>query len=136
MSDPNRRHLLLGTATAVATTGLATAGRAQSLVAGPDNWATLSRAQRDGAYNNSAAVPDSANIVDGWTRDSAALRQRFAGSIDLPYGPKPRNAHAVGLALHVRDWVDQDGQLTAAGGHALERWLDHHAADLRDAAQD
>jgi hypothetical protein len=39
-------------------------------------------------------------------------------------GPQPRNAHALGLALHVRDWVDQDGQLTSAGGHALERWLE------------
>jgi hypothetical protein len=39
-------------------------------------------------------------------------------------GTQPRNAHALGLALHVRDWVDQDGQLTSAGGHALERWLE------------
>ncbi|MEV4422862.1 hypothetical protein AB0L40_23215 [Patulibacter sp. NPDC049589] len=39
-------------------------------------------------------------------------------------GTQPRNAHALGLELHVRDWVDQDGQLTSAGGHALERWLE------------
>lgn len=39
-------------------------------------------------------------------------------------GTQPRNAHALGLALHVRDWVDQDGRLTSAGGHALERWLE------------
>lgn len=47
-------------------------------------------------------------------------------------GEQPRNAHAVGLALHVRDWVDQDGQLTSAGGHALERWLDVSAAAQDD----
>ncbi|WP_026910600.1 hypothetical protein [Patulibacter minatonensis] len=46
-------------------------------------------------------------------------------------GPQPRNAHALGLALHVRDWVDQDGQLTSAGGHALERWLES-ASDADD----
>lgn len=39
-------------------------------------------------------------------------------------GTQPRNAHALGLELHVRDWVDHDGQLTSAGGHALERWLE------------
>jgi len=44
-------------------------------------------------------------------------------------GTQPANAHALGLSLHVRDWVDQDGQLTSAGGHALERWLDESAAD-------
>jgi hypothetical protein len=43
-------------------------------------------------------------------------------------GTQPRNPHALGLALHVRDWVDQDGQLTSAGGHALERWLEASAA--------
>jgi hypothetical protein len=39
-------------------------------------------------------------------------------------GPQPADAQALGLALHVRDWVDQDGDLTAAGVHALDRWLD------------
>jgi arylformamidase len=91
MSDTNRRHLLMGTATALAATSFATTASAQSLVPGPDNWATLNRAQRDSAYNNSAAVADSAKIVDGWTQDSAKLRERFASSVDIPYGPKPRN---------------------------------------------
>ncbi|WP_022927258.1 hypothetical protein [Patulibacter americanus] len=44
-------------------------------------------------------------------------------------GPQPDNAQALGLALHVRDWVDQDGDLTAAGVHALDRWLDLSSTD-------
>ena len=48
-------------------------------------------------------------------------------------GSQPRDPHGLGLALHVRDWVDQDGGLTAAGGHALERWLD--AAAVVDDAE-
>jgi hypothetical protein len=44
-------------------------------------------------------------------------------------GPQPENAQALGLALHVRDWVDQDGDLTAAGVHALDRWLDLSTTD-------
>lgn len=49
-------------------------------------------------------------------------------------GPQPDDGHALGLALHVRDWVDHDGQLTSAGGHALERWLEEstYAADADD----
>jgi hypothetical protein len=44
-------------------------------------------------------------------------------------GTQPRDGHALGLALHVRDWVDQDGSLTSAGGHALERWLEVSSPD-------
>jgi hypothetical protein len=44
-------------------------------------------------------------------------------------GAQPGDAHALGLALHVRDWVDQDGGLTAAGMHALDRWLDSSTLD-------
>lgn len=38
-------------------------------------------------------------------------------------GTMPENAHTLGYELHVRDWVDADGELTLAGGHALGRWL-------------
>ncbi|MGX6448246.1 hypothetical protein ACVU7I_09305, partial [Patulibacter sp. S7RM1-6] len=43
-------------------------------------------------------------------------------------GPLPTAAQALGLELHVRDWVDEDGDLTVAGVHALQRWLDVAAA--------
>lgn len=48
----------------------------------------------------------------------------------LGRGEGPENAHALGQALHVRDWVDQDGDLTFAGGYALSRWLEESEADL------
>jgi acetyl esterase/lipase len=50
------------------------------------NWATLSRAERDAAYNNSDAVPGSADITAARTAASAAFRAAHAGHLDLPYG--------------------------------------------------
>lgn len=47
-------------------------------------------------------------------------------------GPQPRDPQGLGLALHVRDWVDQDGTLTSAGGHALERWLEESTLAVED----
>lgn len=47
----------------------------------------------------------------------------------LGRGEVPQNAHAVGMELHVRDWVDPDGDLTFAGGHALSRWLEASTGD-------
>ena len=91
MARSSRRRFLVNGASAVTALGLGTTASAQGLVAAPGNWATLTRAERDGAYNNSAAVPGSAKIVDEWTADSARLRARHAGTIDLAYGPRPRN---------------------------------------------
>jgi hypothetical protein len=45
----------------------------------------------------------------------------------LNRGPAPEDAHALGMELHVRDWVDVDGDLTFSGGLALARWA--HAAE-------
>jgi hypothetical protein len=39
-------------------------------------------------------------------------------------GPGPEDALGLVRELRVRDWVAADGTLTAAGRHALERWLD------------
>jgi hypothetical protein len=39
-------------------------------------------------------------------------------------GPGPGDALGTALELRVRDWITVDGQLTIAGRHALERWLD------------
>jgi arylformamidase len=57
----------------------------------PVDWRSLDRAGLDAAYNNGAAVKDSAAIVARWDKSSAELRQRHAGTIDLAYGPRPRN---------------------------------------------
>lgn len=51
----------------------------------------MTRAQLDAAYDNGTAVTNSAQIRDGWTERSARLRERFRPTLDLAYGPKPRN---------------------------------------------
>lgn len=42
----------------------------------------------------------------------------------LNRGAAPEDAHALGMELHIRDWVDVDGDLTFSGGMALARWAD------------
>lgn len=88
MTDIQRRSFLMA-----ATGTFLSAGTAASegLGAAAGNWMTMSRAERDAAYNNSLAVPGSAGIVEGWTAASARLRERYAGSMDLAYGAAPRN---------------------------------------------
>ena len=51
----------------------------------------MSRAELDAAYNNTAAVADSAQRLADWTERSAALRRKYPDLLDLPYGPRPRN---------------------------------------------
>lgn len=53
-------------------------------------WRSMDRATLDAAYNNSAAVTGSADIVGGWERRSAELRQMIPGRFELPYGPGER----------------------------------------------
>lgn len=57
----------------------------------PILWRGMTRAELDAAYNNSAAVPNSAEIVAEWTARSARFRETQPGLIDLAYGPRPRN---------------------------------------------
>ncbi|MBF6621193.1 MAG: hypothetical protein ITG02_13310 [Patulibacter sp.] len=52
----------------------------------------------------------------------------------LNRGPGPEDAHALGMELHVRDWVDVDGDLTFTGELALARWAEA-AADAEDGAE-
>src|SRR6201994_2013707 len=56
----------------------------------PD-WRTLSRAELDRGLNNGEAVAGSGEIVAGWERQSAELRQRHAQHLDLRYGLRERN---------------------------------------------
>jgi arylformamidase len=56
------------------------------------SWALLTQAQRDAAYNNSAAVPDSARHVAARNAASAACRSDPAHRLDLAYGPGAREA--------------------------------------------
>jgi acetyl esterase/lipase len=51
----------------------------------------MDRAALDAAYNNSAAVADSARIVADWEARSAKLRAAHPEGMDLRYGPDERN---------------------------------------------
>jgi arylformamidase len=55
-------------------------------------WGQLTRAERDAAYNNSAAVPQSPVLNAAREVASAAFRAAHPLHLDLPYGPRPRNA--------------------------------------------
>jgi acetyl esterase/lipase len=55
-------------------------------------WGALSQAERDAAYNNAAAVADSASLSQDRNRASADFRAARPQALDLPYGPGPRNA--------------------------------------------
>jgi len=56
------------------------------------NWGAMSRAERDAAYNNSAAVKNSAALNAAREADSAAFRASHPEHLDLRYGPRERNA--------------------------------------------
>jgi hypothetical protein len=55
------------------------------------NWGAMSRAERDAAYNNPAAVPESAVLLAAWREASAAFRAAHADHLDQRYGPRERN---------------------------------------------
>jgi len=54
-------------------------------------WRGMTRAQLDDAYNNSAAVKNSAEKLADWTERSKRVRSERNGLLDLAYGPRPRN---------------------------------------------
>ena len=54
-------------------------------------WGAMSRAERDAAYNNSAAVKNSAELNAAREAASAAFRAAHPGHLDLRYGPRERN---------------------------------------------
>jgi arylformamidase len=56
------------------------------------NWGIMSRAERDAAYNNSAAVKNSAELNAAREAQSASFRKSHPGHLDLRYGPKERNS--------------------------------------------
>ncbi len=55
------------------------------------NWGAMSRAARDAAYNNSAAVANSPELNAARAADSAAFRAAHPRHLDLRYGPRERN---------------------------------------------
>jgi arylformamidase len=55
------------------------------------NWATMSRAERDAAYNNSAAVADSPALNARREAESAAFCAAHPEKLGIAYGPRERN---------------------------------------------
>jgi arylformamidase len=56
----------------------------------PD-WRALSQQELDLGLNNGVAVAGSGEVVAGWDRQSAEMRARHSGHLDLRYGPRERN---------------------------------------------
>jgi arylformamidase len=54
-------------------------------------WRSMTRAELDKAYDNTNAVADSGTRRDGWIERSDRFRANHAESLDLAYGPLPRN---------------------------------------------
>jgi acetyl esterase/lipase len=55
------------------------------------DWRKMSRDEVDRGLNNGAAVAASADIIAGWEKRSAVLRQRHPQHLDLRYGPRERS---------------------------------------------
>src|SRR5271165_1752497 len=56
------------------------------------DWGRMTQAERDAAYNNSAAVPNSPTLNEARIAASAAFRTAHPGAaLDLAYGPLERN---------------------------------------------
>lgn len=54
------------------------------------NWAALSQAERDAAYDNNAAVTNSAALISDRNEASASLRASRKSFLDVPYGERER----------------------------------------------
>jgi arylformamidase len=54
------------------------------------NWAALSQAERDAAYDNNAAVKNSAALIAERNEASATLRASRRSFLDVPYGDRER----------------------------------------------
>jgi arylformamidase len=57
-----------------------------------DAWSALDAAARDAAYNNNAAVADSAKWIEKRNSDSAAYRAAHPQRLDIAYAAKERTA--------------------------------------------
>jgi arylformamidase len=55
------------------------------------NWGAMSRAERDAAYDNVAAVKNSAQLNTARAAASAEFRAAHPGHLNLRYGPRERN---------------------------------------------
>jgi arylformamidase len=84
----NRRAFLAASAAIVVAADCA---RGQAPFADNEAWGMMTRAARDAAYNNGAAVPGAPQIMGRMSAASATLRAQRPKHIDLPYGTGERN---------------------------------------------
>ena len=56
------------------------------------NWAVMAQAERNAAYDNNAAVADSAALIEARNTASAAYRTAHPAKLDLAYGAGERTA--------------------------------------------
>ena len=55
------------------------------------NWATLSQAEHDAAYDNNAAVKNSPALIAERNEASAQFRATHNATLDIPYATRERN---------------------------------------------
>ncbi|WP_440639116.1 alpha/beta hydrolase [Bradyrhizobium sp. PUT101] len=70
------------------------AENAHSTIRAPDprgRWSELSQAERDAAYDNNAAVKNSAALIAERNEASSRLRGTLKSHLDLPYGERANN---------------------------------------------
>jgi arylformamidase len=98
------------------------------------DWGAMSRAARDAAYNNGAAVANSTALVQERREASAVWRAAHAKALDLPYGAGERNkwdlypgadaAAPCFVFIHGGYWQmnDREGFACIAEGLAAHGW--------------
>ena len=92
-------------------------------------WASLDEAQRNAAYDNNAAVANSAALVEARNAASAVYRKAHPGGLDIPYAPGARTAFDLYPArdpaapclvfIHGGYWLRNSRELFAAYGEGL-----------------
>jgi len=97
-------------------------------------WASLNQRERDAAYDNIAAVANSAALVEARNLASAAYRKTHPGSLDIAYAPRERTKFDLYPAsdrgapclvfIHGGYWLRNSRELfaTYAEGLALSGW--------------
>ncbi|HTW29133.1 MAG TPA: alpha/beta hydrolase [Acetobacteraceae bacterium] len=98
------------------------------------DWGSLTRAERDAAYNNTGAVPDSATYHAARRAASDAFRAKHDRALDLPYGARERNrldlfpgddpAAPCLVFIHGGYWQmnSKEGFASVAAGVAAHGW--------------
>jgi acetyl esterase/lipase len=92
-------------------------------------WASLGRAERNAAYDNNAAVANSAALIEARNAASAAYRKTHSGALDIPYAPGARTAFDLYPArdpgapclvfIHGGYWLRNSRELFAAYAEGL-----------------